>query len=90
MGRLGFEPRTNGLKVRCSTIELAALCRLMHIVIELAHVKKNTITHARDSWRRGLKRDHDLPKKLLRHHLVSGALIDQRAADEVMSEQFFG
>ena len=24
VGRLGFEPRTNGLKVHCSTIELAA------------------------------------------------------------------
>ena len=25
MGRLGLEPRTNGLKVRCATIALAAL-----------------------------------------------------------------
>ena len=24
VGRLGFEPRTNGLKVRCSTVELTA------------------------------------------------------------------
>src|SRR5690606_39449631 len=27
VGRLGFEPRTNGLKARCSTVELTALGR---------------------------------------------------------------
>jgi hypothetical protein len=65
MGDLGFEPRTNGLRVRCATVALVT--HWLHILSE----RLNFRLYFRKINRRVVL-GHDLPRPLQKHALLRG------------------